>query len=154
MSEMYCFSMHENIYTYSQALRTAKRYEFLPQIDETIRKCMEAGLFRKWHQDSSMYRNDKKHRPERHIILSIAHIGAALLALFCGLGIASLVFIAEYMTFQKTKQSGCHKGWLLLSKIVDGRRFYFRDKTSNRKGLFVKKKHPAASTLQMFTKTK
>lgn len=145
-SEMYCFSMRENIYTYSQSLRTTKKYEFLPQIDIFIRRCSEAGLFQKWNRESSMYRNDPVHKFDRRIILSIAHIGAALLALVCGLCIGLLVLMAECVAFRKTKQPNCRRFWFFLSRIVDGRRFYFRAKTLKRKVLFVKKKYPARSS--------
>lgn len=137
-SEMHCFAMSENIYTYSQALRTAKNYEFLPYINLMIRRCLEVGLIDKWHRDSSMYRNDPKLKLDRRIALSITHIGAALLLLFCGLSIASLVFIAERIVFRKTKQRSCHPFWLILSRFVDGRRFYLRVEPLKRKALFVK----------------
>lgn len=140
-SEMHCFSISENIYTYSQALRTAKKYEFLPYINLMIRRCLEVGLIDKWHRDSSMYRNDPKLKLDRRISLSVTHIGAALLLLFCGLSIATLVFFVERIVFRNTKERNCHPFWLLLSRFVDGRRFYLLVKPLKRKVLFVQKNH-------------
>lgn len=63
-SEMICFSPRENIYTFTIALRMAKKYEFLRQIDDIVRRLVEAGLFQKWQRDSGMYHVDSK--PEDH----------------------------------------------------------------------------------------
>lgn len=142
-NEMYCFPIRENLYTYSQSLRTTKKYDFLPQINVIIGRALEGGLFQKWHRDSSMYRNDPTKNIDRRTTLSIAHIGAALLALVCGLSIASSVFILEWIVFDKIKQKKCRRFWFIVSKFVDGRRFYFRDESLNRNIFFVKKKRPA-----------
>lgn len=125
-SELYCFSQLENIYTFPIALSMQSKYEYFPQISAILRRSVEAGLIDKWHRDSRMYQNDLKRENDRRIILTIAHIGAALLALVCGTIVASLVFIAEYIAFRKTKRSDCNEFWVFLSKVVDGRRFYFR----------------------------
>lgn len=125
-SEMYCFSQLENLYTFPIALNMQSKYEYFPHICALLRRSVEAGLIDKWHRDSRMYQHDRKREDDRRIILTIAHIGAALLALGCGSILASLVFIAEWIAFRKTKKSDCHEFWVFLSKVVDGRRFYFQ----------------------------
>lgn len=127
--EMYCFSRQENIIRTMITLNLQRKYDFFSQINAIVVSSIEAGLIEKWHRDSRMYSNDSTKQDDGHrVILTVAHIGAALIALFCGLTIASIVFIAECVTLHKVKQADCHKFWVFLSKVVDGRRFYFQAK--------------------------
>lgn len=126
---MYCFSHKENFREYPIALAMHRKYEFLPQINVVVRRIVEAGLIAKWHRDFSKYWNDAKRIDDHRVILTIDHIGGGLFALLFGIGIASLVLIVECITFRKTEQIDCHPFWLFLSKVVDGRRFYFRRKS-------------------------
>lgn len=122
LSEIYCFPSQENIFAFPTTVRTSRKYEFLPQVNILIRRSLEAGLFQKWRSDSSLYQNDSKQQQICNIILTVAHIGGALLALICGLGLASLAFMAECVAFHKLKQADCHQFWLVLSDILNGRR--------------------------------
>lgn len=124
LSEMYCFPSRENIISFPITVRVAKKYEFLPQVNTLIRRSLEAGLFEKWQKDCDLYRNDSQHTDDRKVILTVTHIGGALLSLFCGLSLAALIFIAECIAFHKSKQVNRHRFWLFLSQTVDGRRFY------------------------------
>lgn len=122
-SEIYCFPRSENIHILPVVLRLALKYEFLSEINVIIRRSLEAGLVEKWQRDSSLYQNDPKRVNDRKIILSVDHIGGALLALISGLSMASLTFIAECITFSRTNQRNCNWFWLLVSKAIDGRRY-------------------------------
>lgn len=128
---MYCFSPAENIYTYTIALRMAKKFEFLPQIDDIVRRLIEAGLFHKWQRDSNMYRIDELQKDDPNIILTVVHIGGAVVSLLCGLSLAIMVLMVECVAYRKTTHNECCEYWFLVSKFVDGRRFYFRSKSIN-----------------------
>lgn len=126
-SEIYCFSSEENIFAFPTTIRMSRKYEFKTQVNSLIRRCLEAGLFTKWQEDTELSGNDSKPKSDRNINLTVAHIGGALLSLVCGLCLASLVFIAECVAFEKLKQKDCHQFWVYLSRTVDGRRFYCRE---------------------------
>lgn len=131
-NEMYCFSGRENLYWFLVSVRTARKYIFLPHINAIIRRCIEAGLFQKWQEDSSLYHTGSSRKEDRRVILTVAHIGGGLLTLFCGIFLALLTFIGECVAFHKTMRENPSKFWIILSKVVDGRRFYFRADSQNR----------------------
>lgn len=143
-SEMFCFSKRENLYTFPLMMRTAKKYNFLSQINAVIRRCIEAGLIQKWQRDSKLYATDSKQIDDRRVILTVAHIGGGLCLLCCGLSVALLTLTAECVAYRKMKQENCHIFWLLLSQCVDGRRFYFpfrRNKEEKRISFLQRHKH-------------
>lgn len=128
-SEMYCFSERENLREAMTALRVVHRFEFLPQVDDIIRRCFESGLILKWRKDETRQNNKlNSKRTEHRMILTVDHIGGALITLFCGLSMAMLVFAAECVAYRKIKQRNCCRFWFYLSKVLDGRRFDFRSR--------------------------
>lgn len=139
LSEIFCFPSRENIFAFPTTVRMSRKYEFLPQVNTLIRRSLEAGLFQKWRSDSSLYQNNLKQEQNCNVILTVAHIGGALLLLLCGLSLALLAFMAEWVV--KMKIESCHTTKYLKCNSSSSNKIFFANGAQFSKAQFSPEKN-------------
>lgn len=94
-SNLYCFPLSDNIYTYSVLIFCREDFYLLPHINDLIDRFVEHGFVLKWLKESGDF-------PMIHGIrgpqpLTTDHFLGALIYLAAGHTLALLVFFVEYL---------------------------------------------------------
>lgn len=110
-SDLVCFPMASNIYTYSVIMQTRQDFYLLEHINTFIDRFVEHGMIANWDK---RYQNNSWIRV--HVggdampqALTVNHILGAILILGVGLSLAILEFFVEF--FVGTKLQALRKKW-------------------------------------------
>lgn len=128
-SKIYCFDRSQIIASYSIALCMKKdfRMQIQTDINETIKKLFEGGLFVKWHRDSQ--RCEKYEIPfspsPKVTFDDLAGIFTFVYVVGSIMSISS--FFCEKIIYHKMQQPNKHKIWIYLEQFFDGDRYYFKN---------------------------
>lgn len=103
-----------------------RKFGLKRRVDEIIRNAFEGGLFVKWNRDSQ--------RKKEHLIpfepkpqLTLTEYGFFLI--MCGIGwfCSILAFLVELFIQRKLKQNSKSRFWIFSQRLVDSRRYYFKN---------------------------
>lgn len=121
--KIFCFDRTQNIGSFSVFMLMRTNFEFNANINQIIRRAIEAGLLEKWHADSKI--TYKYHKGNDGVKpLSIEHVGVGWFVILIG-SIWSFLFALIEKFIRKKTLAGGNCFWLLAEKVFDGDRHYF-----------------------------
>lgn len=103
-SELFCFTKSNNVYSYSVTMLAKKNFHLLSRMNTIIRQIVEFGLIQKWEKQdyTVMQIRLEQNQPINNldnnlIVLTVGHIGGALIIMFVGWIFGILSFIVEIL---------------------------------------------------------
>lgn len=127
-SEIYCFPRSRNIYSYSVAMNIKLDFHLMPAINYNIRQLFEFGLIERWHKLSQAIAANEEikkilnsaasGKDSSLVVLTVPHIMGAVLIMSFGHILASIAFIAEFLTNRYVKKRNCSKLWIILNAFL------------------------------------
>lgn len=102
-SELFCFTKSNNVYSFSVAMLAKRNFHLLTRMNTIIRRVVEFGLIEKWEKEDDTVRQIRLERirpsesEDNLIVLTVGHIGGALVILLFGWLFGILSFIVEIL---------------------------------------------------------
>lgn len=103
--DMHCFSITEDIYTYSVSMLVKKQYHLLLKIDAIIRGISESGLLMKWQRDSEQTITSTDENEGNGVSkLTFEHVEGGFLIWGIGLSVGFIAFVCEWIVYLVKKK--------------------------------------------------
>lgn len=138
-SNIFCFPPTNNLNNFTVSIFTRKHFHLLPKINEIIQETLEFGFMEMWKRNYKFSKNiqfaikstgksSKKIQNNLQTVLTIEHIGPAILFLICGSITSIACLVAElYLNFMsKSKRKFWHREFFI--SLLNDERYVAKDK--------------------------
>lgn len=125
---IFCFNRSNNIQNYSVALLLHEQRIEIPQWNELIQRCIEAGLIEKWAND---YYEQRRQKDNGHVVVIqplATHNFYGCLVLYGLFWWATVsTFIMEIIVCTQLRNRNPHWLWRTIDWIIDGQRHFLKN---------------------------
>lgn len=122
LDKIYCFDREENLQNYSISLNIRKGFEYMTEVNEIIKRTLEAGLIKSWENDGQPVSNSVK--LSKHLddftVSSIPRLNNATLFAI-GSTIALLIISVEVVVSQRIEALNRYNLNMFIHKLLNAR---------------------------------
>lgn len=122
LDKIYCFDRGENLQNYSISLNIRKGFKYMADVNEIIKRTLEAGLIKNWENDGQPVSNSVKlaEHLDDFVVTSIPRLNnATLFAIGCTL--ALLIISVEVVVSQRIEALNRYNLYMFMHKLLNAR---------------------------------